>query len=99
MRNKLLATLLLVTSFARADDPKMDPQVVEWGKAHAIKSMPLGVFEDPEGPPSYRLAHDADVTVLLFVKQKVVSNFAFHAGELTAKARDEVLKSVPKVLE
>jgi hypothetical protein len=86
-------------TFLSADQPKMDPQVVEWGKAHAIKAMPLGVFEDPEGPPSYRLAKDADVTVLLFVKQKVVSNFAFRAGELTAKAREDVLKSVPKILE
>src|SRR5262245_45054576 len=81
-------------TFLNADQPKMDPQVVEWGKKHAIKSLPLGIFEDPDGPPSYRLAKDADVTVLLFVKQKVVSNFAFRAGDLTSKARDEVRKSV-----
>jgi hypothetical protein len=86
-------------TFLSADQPKMDPQVVEWGKMHAVKSIPLGVFEDPDGPPSYRLAKDAEVTVLLFVKQKVVANFAFRAGELSAKARDEVLKSVPKILE
>ncbi len=86
-------------TFLGADQPKLYPQVVEWSKSHAIKSMPLGVFEDPDGPPSYRLAKDADVTVLLFVKQKVMSNFAFRAGELSAKAREEVLKSVPKLLE
>jgi hypothetical protein len=86
-------------TFLSADQPKMDPQVVEWGKSHAIKSMPLGVFEDPDGPPSYRLAKDAEVTVLLFVKQKVVANFAFRAGELDDKAREQVLKSVPKLLE
>jgi hypothetical protein len=86
-------------TFLSADQPKMDPQVVDWGKSNAIKSIPLGVFEDPDGPPSYRLAKDADVTVLLFVKQKVVSNFAFRAGELTKKAREEVLTAVPKLLE
>src|SRR5262245_30077507 len=86
-------------TFLSADQPKMDPQVVEWGKTHAVKSIPLGVFEDPDGPPSYRLAKDAEVTVLMFVKQKVVANFAFRAGELSAKARDEVLKAVPRVLE
>ena len=86
-------------TFLGADQPKLDPQVVEWGKTHAIKSLPLGVFEDPDGPPSYRLAKDAEVTVLLFVKQKVVANFAFRAGELTENARAEVLKAVPKLVE
>ena len=68
-------------------------------KKHALKTIPVGVFEDTDGPPSYRLHQGADVTVLLAVKQKVVANFAFRAGELNAKARDEVLKSVPKVVE
>ncbi len=85
-------------TFLSDDQPKFDPIVVEWGKKHAIKSMPLGIFEDADGPPSYRLAREADVTVLLFVKQKVVANFAFRAGELTANARDEVLKTLPKIL-
>src|SRR5262249_23319309 len=84
-------------TFLSNDQPKMDPQVVEWGKQHAIKSMPLGVFEDGEGPPAYRLNKDADVTVLLFVKQKVVANFAFRAGELSEKSRVEVLKTIPKI--
>jgi hypothetical protein len=86
-------------TFLSADQPKMDPTVVEWGQTHAIKVMPLGVFEDADGPPSYRLAKDADATIMLFVKQKVVANFAFRAGELTDKARAEVLKAVPKILD
>lgn len=86
-------------TFLNGDQVKFDPQVVEWGKKHAIKSLPLGVFEDVDGPPSYRLNKDADATVLLFVKQKVVANFAFRAGELNAKSREEILKAVPKLLE
>lgn len=86
-------------TFLSSDQPKFDPIVVDWGKRHAIKSMPLGVFEDPDGPPSYRLAKDADATILLFVKQQVVANFAFRAGELTSQARDEVLKALPKILD
>ena len=37
------------------------------------------------------LADDADVTILLFVDKKVVSNFAFRSGELDAKAIDLTL--------
>ncbi|HEV3143869.1 MAG TPA: hypothetical protein VGZ47_08305 [Gemmataceae bacterium] len=86
-------------TFLSDNQPKMDPQVVQWGQKHAIRSMPLGIFEDNDGPPSYRLGQDADVTILLFVKQKVVANFAYRTGELTDTARAEVLKAVPKILE
>jgi len=85
-------------SFLSDDQPALDPKVVEWGKKHAIRTLPLGVFEDKDGPPSYRLAADADVTVLLFVKKKVVANFAFRAGELTDEKAAEVMKALPKIV-
>src|SRR5262249_10191894 len=69
--------------FVNEDQASLDAKVVEWGKQNAVRGVSLAVFEDAGGPPSYKLNRDADVTVLLFVKQKVVANFAFRAGELT----------------
>jgi hypothetical protein len=86
-------------TFLAGDPARLDARVVKWGKQHAIGTMPLGVFTDTVGPPSYRLARDADVTVLLFVKRKVVANFAFRAGELTDAQAAEVLKTLPKILD
>jgi hypothetical protein len=80
------------------DQSAFDPQVMAWAKKEAIRNVPLAVFEDVGGPPSYRLHRDADVTVLLFVKQKVVRNFAFRAGELTDAQVAEVLRAVPAIL-
>jgi hypothetical protein len=60
--------------------------------------VPLGIFEDPLGPPSYRLAKEADVTVLLFVKQKVVGNFAFRPGELSDDKIKEVMNALPRIV-
>ncbi len=85
-------------TFLSEEQPGLDPRVVEWGKHHAIRSVPLGIFADADGPPSYRLAHDADVTVMLYVKQKVVANFAFRAGELTEERVAEVFKAVPRIV-
>lgn len=93
------APLKCWVTFLADDQAKMDAEVVQWGQKHAIKSVPLGVFEDADGPPSYRLNRDAEVTVLLFVKQKVLGNYAFRSGELTAKARGEILKTIPKLLD
>jgi hypothetical protein len=86
-------------TFLSDSQAKMDPQVVKWGQQHALHALPLGVFEDVDGPPSYRLGKDAEVTVLLFVKQKVVANFAYRTGELTESARADVLKALPKIVE
>ena len=71
--------------------------LAKWGQKQGIKTVPLGVYENADGPPAYAIAADADVTVLLFVKSKVVANFAFRAGELTDAAADGVLKAVPKL--
>ena len=80
------------------DQTKMDPQIVAWAKTHAISGMPCAVFEDTVGPPTYLLAKEADVTVILSVKQKVVANFAFRAGELDDAAIANVVKSVPRIV-
>jgi hypothetical protein len=86
-------------TFLNDDQVTFDPQVVEWAKKHAIRNVPLAVFEDVAGPPTYKLSRDADVTVLLFTKHKVLSNFAFRNGELTDERIAEVLKAIPALLD
>jgi hypothetical protein len=86
-------------TFLSDDQTGLDPKLVDWAKKHAVRDVPLGVFEDVDGPPTYKLAKDADVTVLLYVKRKVVSNFAFRADEFTDAKADDVLKALPKLLE
>ena len=76
----------------------LDAQVVDWSKQQGLRSVPLAVFEDVAGPPSYRLSPAADVTVLLSVKQKVVRNFAFRLGEMTDAQVDEVLRAIPEIV-
>jgi hypothetical protein len=84
-------------TFLAEDQTALDPKVVQWSQKHAIRNVPLGIFEDTVGPPAYLLARDADVTVLLAVKQRVVANFAFRAGELNDTAIDAIVKAVPKI--
>jgi len=79
------------------DQSKIDDDVLKWAKKHAVKTTPVGVFEDVDGPPSYKLHRDADVTVLPAVRQKVVVNFAFRAGELKDEQVKQVLAAVEKI--
>jgi len=93
------ADLRAWVTFLSYEQPQLDPQLVTWSKQHALIRVPVGVFEDKVVPPSYKLAGDADVTVLLFVKRKVQANFAFRAGELSDDAIAEVVKAVPQLIE
>jgi hypothetical protein len=80
-------------TFLNDDQAHFDPKVVQWAQDHAIKNLPIGVFEDANGPPSYRLARDADVTVLLFARRQIVANFAFRSGELKTRDVTKILKA------
>ena len=73
--------------------------LAKWATKQGLKTVPVGAFEDADGPPAYKLHKDADVTVMLFVRQKVVANFAFRVGELDDKQIDAVLQAVPPLFE
>lgn len=76
------------------DQSKFDAQVLAWVKKHSVRSVPVGVFEDLDGPPSYKLSRDADVTILLSVKQKVKYNYALKAGQLSDAKAKEVISNI-----
>jgi len=71
--------------------------LAKWSKDKGIKSLPVGVYDDPIGPPTYKLAEDAEVTVLLYANRKVVANFAYRAGELNDDAIGQIDMSLSKL--
>lgn len=66
----------------------------KWSKAHGLKSIPVGIFDDEDGPPSYKISQDAEITVLIFNQKKVVNNFAFRSGELNEKSIKQIVESL-----
>jgi hypothetical protein len=80
------------------DQSRIDADVLKWAKKHKLRTVPVGVFEDTDGPPSYRLNRDAEVTILLSVKQKVAVNFAFRVGEMSDTKIADVIKAIPKIV-
>lgn len=93
------AGLCAWVTFLSDDQPGLDPEVVKWARRHAIGTVPLAVFDNTDGPASYRLSRDADVTVLLFVKRRVVANYAFRTGELNEEGIAAVLKNIPSIID
>ena len=72
--------------------------LAKWSQTHGLKSLTVGAYEDPDGPPVYTIGPDAEVTVVMFVNKKVVVHVALRAGELTAERVAEVRASLPRIL-
>lgn len=66
---------------------------------HGIKKVPLTVFEGSAGPPNYKLAKDADVTVHMWVKTRVKVNHTFAKGKLDDKSISKVVADIAKITE
>jgi hypothetical protein len=86
-------------TFLAADQTAWDGKIGAWARQHGVKQVPLGVFEDEVGPPTYRLAREADITILLANKKSVVANFAFRAKELNDDAIATIIKSVDALVK
>lgn len=54
--------------------------------------------EQPNGPKDYKLSPDAETTVLIYVKGKVVANHAFEAGKLDDKTITKIIDDTAKIL-
>jgi hypothetical protein len=66
-------------------------------KDEGIKKTVLSI-DNPAGPKGYDIAKDADITVVLYTKRTVKSNYAFKKGELNDEAISKIVSDIPKIL-
>jgi hypothetical protein len=78
------------------DDENAEAQLKKLAQNNGIKKTVLTV-DNPAGPPAYKIAKDAEVTVLLYNKRDVKANHAFRSGQFSDKSIDAVLSDVPKI--
>ena len=81
------------------DDPDgAEKELQAFAKKHGISNIPLTFFEGVTGPPNYKIAKDADVTVMLWRGRVVSTNHSFAKGGLTTKTAQKILDSTSKIL-
>jgi hypothetical protein len=81
-----------------SDEEGLKKKLEELGEKEKLKRTILTI-DNPAGPEGYDIAKEADVTVLLYVGQKVQVNHAYKKGELTAGEVDRILSELPKITE
>ena len=82
--------------YLTADDKKTEKAVKELAEKEAIKKVVL-TLDSPTGPEAYKVAKDAEITVVLYKSRKVVANYTFEKGKMTEKDVEKVLADLPKI--
>ena len=80
-----------------SDDEKLPDQLKALAEKAGLKECVLTI-DNPAGPRGYKVAKDADVTVVLYVNQKVKANYAFKKGELKQADIDKIVAEVKLIL-
>jgi hypothetical protein len=93
MDKKKVRALLVMLS----DDDDLEMKLKDFAEKHGVKQVSLST-DSAAGPPNWRFADDADVTVILYHRQEVEANHAFRKGELNEKAIDMVIADLPKIV-
>jgi hypothetical protein len=79
------------------DAAGLDQQLQNMAQQMQLQNTVLTLYK-PGGPERYRLAAEAEVTVLLYNHFTVKANHAFKAGELDSSALDAILADLGKML-
>jgi hypothetical protein len=79
------------------DDEDLKKKLEQVAEKEKLKHTVLTI-DNVTGPPDYKIAKDADVTVVLYTKRTVKANYAFKKGELDEKGIEKVMNDIPKIL-
>jgi hypothetical protein len=94
-KDDLKALLVYLT-----DDPKKTATKLEALAARsALEHVPLTLVNNPYGPQDYKIADDAEVTILMWKGPTVRVNRSFGRGAMSDVDVKAVLHDLPKVLE
>lgn len=81
-----------------SDTDGLDKKLKDLAENEKLKFFTLAI-DNPAGPAPYNISKDAEVTVVLYNKSKVIANYTFKKGELNETAINKILADVPKIVK
>jgi hypothetical protein len=91
--NKKLNSFVVFLS----DDEGLQEKLEGFAKSNSISKCILAI-DNVTGPKAYKVAKEADVTVVFYNNRKVEYNAAFKKGELNSSAVEKVLSNLSKIM-
>ena len=80
-----------------SDDENLSDELKSHAEKIGLKNTVLAI-DNVTGPKAWNIAKEAEVTVMLYSKRKVQSNYCFAEGKLDDKAVAAVVADLPKIL-
>src|SRR6266852_7092372 len=80
-----------------SDDEGLEAKVKDLVDKEKLEKIVLTI-DNAQGPPRYKIAKEADVTVVLYDKQNVKVNYAFKKGKLKDKDVEKIVADLSKIL-
>src|SRR5947209_3449881 len=96
MRRCFSAGAFAVAAVVVATAEAAEDQLKQLAEKNGIKKTVL-TKDNVAGPPGYKIAKDADVTVILYNKRSVEVNHAYRKGEFNSKAVESVVGELSKI--
>jgi hypothetical protein len=93
-KRKLLSWFVFLGPRDTVSQLSLERRVDSFARANALTQLNLSALGDPQGPPGYRIAPDAEFTVVVFRNGKVLLNRAFKAGEWNEKTAETAMKDI-----
>jgi hypothetical protein len=92
-KNKSTKALVMLMT----DEDGAEKKAKQFAEKNGLKKVNFGV-DNPAGPSGWKIAKEADVTVVLYKARKIQANHAFKKGEFNDKAVETVMGSLPKIV-
>jgi hypothetical protein len=80
-----------------SDDEGLEAKVKGLADKEKLEKVVLTI-DNAQGPPRYKIAKEADVTVVLYDKQNVKANYAFKKGEFKDEDVEKIVANLSKIL-
>jgi hypothetical protein len=80
------------------DSEGLAGKLKDLAKSQKLEKFVLAI-DNPTGPEPYKIAKDADVTVVLYNKSKVIANYTFKKGELKSGDVERIVAEVSKIVK
>lgn len=97
---KMASFVILLSNDADADEAKLNKLAEKAGiKVGKEANVPLTIYDGIAGPEKYKIAEEAEVTVMLWKGQKAVVTHAFAKGKLDKDGVKKIVESTSEILK
>ena len=80
------------------DDEGIDKKLKDLADKEHLEKISLATLSNKAGPEAYKIAKDAEVTVILYNKNKCEANYSFKKGEMTDADVEKIVADVAKIV-